>query len=184
MADRFSQVVSAYGPRLEKEFGFTVVQASGFWGNFARETGEFKHYQEIGSTANTGGRGWAQWTGPRRVAFLGYCAAHKIDPKADESSFSYVLVELHGAYKSVVTAVKKCKTIENATTTVEKLYEGAGVKAMSQRVALAHKAYTIRTGAPATPAPKPVAKPKAAAKSATKKATVLARKARPKRRRA
>ena len=182
MTAKFVQVVSTYGPMLEKEFGFTTIQASGVWGNFARETGEFLHYQEIGSRANTGGRGWAQWTGPRRVAFLGYCAAHKLDPKADASSYAYVLVELHGAYKSVVTAVKKCKTIESATTTVEKLYEGAGVKAMGQRVVLAHKAYAIRTGSSIAPAAK-VAVPKAAPKKAVAKAhPVTTHKAKPRKR--
>lgn len=158
MSDRFTQVVETYGPRLEADFGLTVIQACGFWGNFARETGEFRHYQEIGSRANTGGRGWAQWTGPRRVAFLAYCSRNGIDPKTDDASYAYVFVELSGAYKSVVAAVKRCTTIESATTTVERLYEGAGVKAMSQRVALARKAYAIRTGGH-TPAPAP-AKPK------------------------
>jgi hypothetical protein len=162
---------------LEKEFGFTTIQASGFWGNFARETGEFQHYQEIGSRANTGGRGWAQWTRERRVAFLGYCAAHKIDPKADASSYAYVLVELHGAYKSVVTAVKKCKTIESAVGVVEKLYEGAGVKAMKDREALGHKAYEIRTGTSIAPkkAPQKAAKipaPKVVAKKVVAKKVV------------
>ena len=163
MTDRFTQVVSTYGPRLEADFGFTAIQGCGFWGNFARETGEFRHYQEIGSRANTGGRGWAQWTGPRRVAFLAYCTRNGIDPKSDDASYAYVFVELSGAYKNVVAAVKRCTTIESATTTVERLYEGAGVKAMGQRVALAHKAYAIRKAdsAPAAAAPSPTpAKPK------------------------
>lgn len=172
MSDRYTQVVLTYGPRLENDFGFTIIQGCGFWGNFARETGEFQHYQEIGSGPNTGGRSWAQWTGPRRIAFLNHCKAHGLDPKSDEAGYSFLCFELRGAYKSVVAAVKRCTTIESATTTVERLYEGAGVKAMSQRVALARKAYAIRTGGhPPTPAPakpKPVADkhavaPKAAA---------------------
>lgn len=178
----FARIIAEYGPKFEAEFGFTTIQACGFWGNFARETGEFKHYQEIGSRANTGGRGWAQWTGPRRIAFLGYCAAHKIDPKAAESSYAYVLVELHGAYKAVVTAVKKCKTIEAAVGVVEKMYEGAGVKAMKDREALAHKAYELRTG---TALPRKVAaKPKAAPKkpAAKRKHPVSTHKARARRR--
>ena len=162
MTDRFTQVVNTYGPKLEADFGLTPLQAAGFWGNFARETGEFLHYQEIGSSANTGGRGWAQWTAARRVAFLSYCSRNHLDPKSDDASYAYVFVELSGAYKNVVAAVKRCTTIESATTTVERLYEGAGVKAMSQRVALARKALAIRqaghTASAAPPAkPKPVA---------------------------
>lgn len=156
MSDRFAQVVTAYGPKLQAEFGLTVIQGCGFWGNFGRETGGFTHYQEIGSGANTGGRSWAQWTASRRVAFLAFCKTHSLDPKSDEAGYGFLCHELHGAYASVIPALKKCTTIKSAVSTVERLYEGAGVKAMADREAWAQKALAILHPAPPSK-PKPIA---------------------------
>lgn len=157
MADRFTQVVSVYGPKLIAEFSLPVVASCGFWGNFGRETGGFTAYQEGGSGPNSGGRSWGQWTGPRRIAFLAFCKAHGLDPKSDEAGFGFLCHELRGPYARVVVAVKRATTLESAVTIVERLYEGAGVKAMGERVAWGRKALAIlHPGHPAAvAAPKP-----------------------------
>lgn len=158
MVDRFTQVVSIYGPKLITDFSFPVVGSCGFWGNFGRETGGFTAYQEDGSGSNSGGRSWAQWTGPRRVAFLAFCKAHGLDPKSDAAGYGFLCHELRGPYAGVVAAVKRASTLESAVRTVERLYEGAGVKAMAERVTWGRKALAIlHPGHPAliTPPAKP-----------------------------
>lgn len=165
MADRMTTVVSTYGPKLAAEFDLTPEQTAGVFGNLAHESGKFRFFKEIGSGANSGGRGWAQWTRERRIAFLGYCKAHRLDPTTDQASYTYLLVEFHGAYRSVVTALKKCRTVDAATTTVERLYEAAGRPMMSSRIALARQALAIlHPGHPASVAPvvkRPARKPTA-----------------------
>jgi len=161
MVDRFVQVVSTYGPRFMAEFGLPVIGSCGFWGNFGRETGGFTAYQEGGSGPNSGGRSWAQWTGARRVAFLSFCKAHGLDPKSDPAGYGFLCHECHGAYAHVIAALKHCSTLEAAITTVERLYEGARVKAMGERIAWGRKAVAIlHPGHPASVAPPPRARRK------------------------
>lgn len=163
MTDRFTQVVSTYGPKFMAEFGLGADQVAGILGNLAHETGQFRFYQEVGSGPNSGGRGWPMFTGPRRVAFLGYCKAHHLDPKSDEASYAYMCVELHGAYRSTILALKRCTSLTSAVTTFERLYEGAGVKAMGSRLGYARQALAIlHPGHPAAvaPAPRPAARRK------------------------
>ncbi|GJE37855.1 phage tail tip lysozyme [Methylobacterium persicinum] len=154
MADRVNEVAAHYGLKLMAEFGLTAVQVAGLLGNLAHESGRFTVFKEIGSGPNSGGRGWAQWSGQRRLTFLGYAAAHRLDPKSDEASYGYLCVEFHGAYKSVITALKRCVTVESAATTVEKLYEAAGRPMMSSRIAFARRILAILSpGHPASVAP-------------------------------
>jgi hypothetical protein len=162
MSDRFTQVVSTYGPKFMAEFGLDATQAAGILGNLAHETGKFRFYQEVGSGPNSGGRGWPQFTGPRRVAFLNHRKAHHLDPKSDEASYAYMCVELHGAYRSTILALKRCTSLTSAVTTFERLYEGAGVKAMGSRLGYARQALTIlHPGHPASVAPAPTRSPQA-----------------------
>lgn len=169
MSDRFSEVIGHYGPKFQSEFALTPVQCAGsFGGNCGWESGEFRFFKEVGSGPNSGGRGWGMWTGARRIAFLGYCKAHRLDPTSDEASFGYLCFELHGTYRSVIVALKRCQTVEAATQTFERLYERAGRPAMSGRIALARRALAIlQPGHPASVAPAP------------KRAAPMAKKARP-----
>lgn len=169
MADPFTSIISIYGPRLAHEFGLTAVQNAGFWGNLAWESGQFRFFKEVGSGANSGGRGMAQWTGSRRIAFLGYCKAHRMDPTSADASYAFLCVELHGTYAYVIAGLKRCVTVESATTFVETKYEAAGIRALGGRIALARRALAILSpGHPGTVAP--VAKRSARAPMA-KKAT-------------
>lgn len=164
MSDRFTQVIGSYGPRIEREFGLTPEQAAGLLGNIAWESGQFRFYQEVGSGPNSGGRGWAQWSGARRVSFLAYCKVHGFAPTSDEASYNYLCMELHGTYRSVIAALKRCGSVDSATTTFERRYEAAGKPALSGRIGLARKALSIlHPGHPAAAEPaRKARKPRAA----------------------
>lgn len=154
MSDMFTQVVSTFGRKFASEFGLTDVQSCGPWGSFGHETGGFKFFQEVGSRSNTGGRGWGQWTGPRRIAFLAWCKSHGLDPQSNAANYGYLCFELHGSYAHVIVALKRCQTLEAAVSTFERLYEGARIKAIASRAAWGRKALAILSpGHPATAAP-------------------------------
>ena len=154
MSNELSQIIGSYGPRLAREFGLTAEQNAGVWGNLAHESGAFRFFKQVGSGANSGGRGFAQWTGPRRVAFLGYCKAHRLDPTTADASYAYLCVELHGTYASTVVALRRCTSLSSATATFERLYEAAGIKALGSRLIYARQALAILSpGHPATVAP-------------------------------
>ena len=112
---------------LMTEFSLTREQAAGIAGNCGYESGGFKVLQEAGvSSYERGGYGWSQWTGPRRVAFEGWCQAQGLEPSSDEANYGYLCVELHGAYASCIKALRACQTIEAAVFTWGRLYEGPG----------------------------------------------------------
>jgi hypothetical protein len=198
--DLFAAKVMIWGPRLAKDLGLSDNQVAGVFGNFGRETGGFRLLQEVAPTVkgSRGGWGWAQWTGPRRKAFEAWAKANKFGLATDEANYGFLVHELKTNYAGALAALKRAKTVETAVSTFETQYEGAGVKAMAERVRWAKAALvalgkarashevaaTAAVAAVAKEASAPSPKPKAAAKPAVKKATVLARKARPKRRRA
>lgn len=164
MSDPFTQIVGTYGPRLAHEFGLTPEQNAGIWGNLAHESGAFRFFKQVGSGPNSGGRGFAQWTGSRRIAFLGYCKAHRLEPSSADASYAYLCLDLHGTYGYVTTALKRCKTLDTATSTFERLYEVAGIKAMGSRLSYARKALAVLSpGHPAAAEPaRKARKPRAA----------------------
>jgi len=81
---------------LMRDFDLTKEQAAGVVGNLDYETGGFKFMQEIDPIVpgSKGGYGFAQWTGPRRVAFEEYAAANKLDPSSYEANYGFLKHEL------------------------------------------------------------------------------------------
>lgn len=198
--DLFAAKVMVWGPRLAKDLGLTDIQACGPFGNFGRETGGFRLLQEVAPTVkgSRGGWGWAQWTGPRRRAFEAWAKANKFGLATDEANYGFLLHELKTNYAAALSALKRTKTIEEAVRVFEVHYEGAGVKAMAERVRwakaalvaigkarashdVAEKVAVAAVAAVAKEAAKPVAKP-APKKPVAKKPTAFAKKAKPRRR--
>ncbi len=81
---------------LMRDFDLTTEQAAGVVGNLDYETGGFKFMQEIKPIVpgSKGGFGFAQWTGPRRVAFEEYAAANKLDVSSYEANYGFLKHEL------------------------------------------------------------------------------------------
>tara|TARA_R110002153_G_scaffold267078_1_gene430886 strand:+ start:195 stop:1094 length:900 start_codon:yes stop_codon:yes gene_type:complete len=81
---------------LKRDFGFSDTQAAAFVGNLAVETDQFKTLQEYNPTVegSRGGYGFAQWTGPRRVAYEKFAKDNNLDPTSYEANYSFLKLEL------------------------------------------------------------------------------------------
>ncbi len=148
--------------RLSADFGLLPYQAAGIVGNLGFESGGFKELQEIAPQGGRGGYGWAQWTGPRRVAFEQFCAANSLKPSSDEANYSYLVVELRGDYKHTIAAVKQTGTDADAVFSVGQTYERPGgttatfLPGFDERLRYARRALTGAGSGPSVPGqPKP-----------------------------
>jgi hypothetical protein len=115
--------------QLMKDFGLTLVQASGVLGNLGHECDGFTKLQELHPLGGgRGGLGWAQWTADRRRTYEAYCARNHLDPKDDKANYGFMFNELKGAYSKAITHLKTTTSIDGAVRQFEKDYEAAGVK--------------------------------------------------------
>lgn len=132
-------------------------------GNLGTECNGFATLQEIGQTAPKGGYGWPQWTGPRRRAYMAWCAAQKLDPASDEANYGYLVVELKGPEKGAVAATAAATGLYNKVVAFESHFERAGVKNYTSRYRYAQDAEKAwndaQTGGATTSPPEPPAPP-------------------------
>lgn len=126
--------------RLMHATGWNATQAAGAIGNLAHECAGFTKLHEVGQPEGRGGYGWAQWTGPRRQAFLRWCDHQKLDWRSDAANMGFLLKELREDYRGVAERIGRCKTLEQAVIAFEREYERAGVVHMESRLAWAKKA--------------------------------------------
>lgn len=156
--DLFDQKAPQVLERLMADHGLTREQAAGIVGNLGHESGGFKHYQELAPTVpgSRGGAGWAQWTGPRRVAFEKWAAEKGLDPKSDEASYGFLTQGEPEEWNRALAAVKQHNTIDGATRAFENTYERSGVKAYGSRLSFANRVFGAGG---ANPAPVRVAGP-------------------------
>lgn len=112
--------------RLAADLGLTPEQAAGIVGNIGFESAGFTKLHEVGQPEGVGGYGWAQWTADRRVAYLDWCDANNLDWRSDEANYGYLLVELKGAYKRSVDALKQTGTVDAAVFSFGQTYERPG----------------------------------------------------------
>jgi hypothetical protein len=110
---------------LAETFALTQTQAAGIAGNLGYESEGLAVLQEEDPpvSGSRGGYGWPQWTSSRRRAFEAWCADHGLEPSSDEANYTYVCVELKGAYSQVVRVLRKCDTLEKAVFEFGRLYE-------------------------------------------------------------
>ncbi len=152
---------------LMKDYGLTAEQAAGVVGNIMREAGPdlFPDYNERLGIAgdgkgpprpvipgvNTGGYGWAQWTGPRKTSFVEFAVKNGYVESAnvnfnDAANYAYLKYELSTGYKGTIPDLKKTTTIDQATISFENTFEKAGVPAISERIANAKKVLASLSG--------------------------------------
>jgi hypothetical protein len=137
----FAQKAPAVMQRLQKDLGLTKEQAAGILGNLGRESG-LQAINEKGKAPGTGGFGWAQWTGPRRQAFMEWSKAHGLDPKSDTANLGFLEHELtHGESRSL-TALKRTNTTQEATSSFMMNFERPGVPAFGNRMQYANAAFS------------------------------------------
>lgn len=141
----YEEKVRKYGPKFKLALGITDEQVSGIFGNFAVETGYFKLLQEVNPVVkgSRGGYGWAQWTGPRRVAYEQWCAENKYDPSADDTNYAYVVWELKNTETKALRMLKLTKTPKSAAETFCAHYERPGIPHIDKRIKAAEEAFKI-----------------------------------------
>jgi hypothetical protein len=95
--------------KLMRDFALDDVGAAAIVGNLGHESAGFRFLQEIKPLipGSRGGYGWAQWTGPRRVAFERYCAKTGWKPDSDEANYGFLVFELLNTETSAIPAVKR-----------------------------------------------------------------------------
>lgn len=81
--------------RLQQDTGMTKAAADGIIGNILVESDQFRADTEYGKNGG-GGRGWIQWTGPRRRNFEAYANKNNLDPRSDTANYNYLIYEMQG----------------------------------------------------------------------------------------
>lgn len=163
---KFIAKVQAFGPRFMADLGLQAHHVAGMFGNFAVETGEFKHRQELAPTVkgSKGGIGWSQWTGMgtaakpgRRRQFESAASGYDLTSEDgyDEACYAFVVWELRNTEKAALVALKRTTTAEAAAASFCKTYERPGVPHLEMRSAYALTALAALGGA--QPAKKPAA---------------------------
>jgi hypothetical protein len=143
--------------RLMSEFGIDATSAAAIVGNLGHESSGFKSLQEIKPLVpgSRGGYGYAQWTGPRRVAYEKYCTDNHLDPRSHEANVGFLVWELRNTEKTAIPAVKRAEGLHNKVVAFELAFERAAAqyKAYPSREKWATLALTLYTpgGAVASP---------------------------------
>jgi hypothetical protein len=113
--------------RLIADFGLKDFQAAGLMGNIGEECDGFREMQEKKPIipGSLGGLGWAQWTGPRRTQFQGFCNSNGLSPFADAANYGFLKQELTTTQVMSLTAIQKASSISKAVRTFEATFERA-----------------------------------------------------------
>jgi Phage tail lysozyme len=115
---------------LARDLNLTPEQAAGITGNLQAESG-LRAVQEGHPISGRGGFGWAQWTGPRRVAFEKYAKDNNLDPKSDEANYGFLKKELQSPeYAGLIKqlgALKGPNVARDSAALFERLFERPAV---------------------------------------------------------
>jgi hypothetical protein len=131
---RFQQLAPRMMRDLMRDFApLADFQAAGAVGNGGEESGGFTKFQEDHPTVqgSKGGLGFFQWTGmgtvakpKRRRVFESLLKKMGAGPGEYDANYEMLKTELKGPFKSTVTQLRSTKTIEAATASFMKTYEG------------------------------------------------------------
>lgn len=146
MSDIFSAKAPKVMADLCRDFDLSVEDAAAILGNIGHECAGFAKLQEIRPVipGSRGGFGWAQWTGPRRVAFETWCKRKGLEPSSDRANYSFLFRELKGyedepALKAI-KAVKAASGLSDKVIAFERAFLRAGIKHYDSRLKWAQKA--------------------------------------------
>src|SRR4051812_1290715 len=111
---------------LVRDLDLPIENAAGFVGNLGAETSGFTDLQENQPAVpgSAGGRGWAQWTGPRRRQFESWCATYNLNPDLAEANYCFLVAELKTAtWQSFLTRLRNSSSLEEACRLTLTIYE-------------------------------------------------------------
>lgn len=132
--------------------GWAPEAAAGVAGNLLHESDQFRADTEYGQAPGKGGRGWAQWTGPRRRAFEAWAESEGLDPTSKEANMGFLLREMEGKHGNHWTGgysldqLKQMNDPAAASDYFMKGYERPGVPHADKRAGLASEALNLYTG--------------------------------------
>ncbi len=165
---------------LIEDFELTPEQASGVVGNFMVESGgadlppNVNEYlpsgggtgapRQITPGQNTGGYGWAQWTGGRKERFInwaienGYMSSWE-DTANDAANIGFLRHELSGPESAALDYLKQTDTPQEAADVFMNKFERPGVPHASKRELAASQAFNEYKNR-STPEPESTLEPK------------------------
>jgi hypothetical protein len=136
---------SALASRLMKDLGLTASGAAALVGNLMQESG----LDPNSRNSSSGASGYANWLGPRKVAFEAFKRAHpELSP--DEANTQFLEQEIkQGQYSGVLDALRDPNsTLQQQVLAVRKKYEAPGEAEANdaRRMANASSVLTGRAG--------------------------------------
>ena len=101
--------------RLSGDLDLAPHQAAGIVSNLKAESG-LRGINEIRPAipGSRGGFGWAQWTGPRRVAMERWASARGLDPASDEANYGFLVHELRTEHGALLERLRRAQDAETA----------------------------------------------------------------------
>jgi|HubBroStandDraft_3_1064219.scaffolds.fasta_scaffold00005_29 hypothetical protein len=111
---------------LVDRHGLERHQAAGLVGNLGYESGGFEKLQEQQPlvAGSAGGWGYAQWTGPRRNAFMAFAKERGLDPASHEANVEFLNHELsQPQWSRYLDRLRGTKSVEEASRLTHKEYE-------------------------------------------------------------
>jgi hypothetical protein len=122
----FDTKSAEYMPRVMRDLGLDANQAAAAFGNLGQESeGLQPGIQERDPKEGKGGKGWGQWTGPRRVAFDKYLKDTGQSEFSDEANYQFFLKEGRGTHKHAIEILKTAKDLKDGVYKFERAYEGS-----------------------------------------------------------
>lgn len=113
---------------LAERFALTLTQAAGIVGNLGYESVGLAILQEIkpAKPGSKGGYGWAQWTGPRRDAFMEWCVANRLGASSDQANYGYLCQEFQTTQSHSIKQLKLTTDLTAAIFTFGYFFERPG----------------------------------------------------------
>lgn len=100
----FASIAASVIPRLANDLGITPAQAAGIIGQLGHESSGLQAINERNPVVpgSRGGFGWAQWTGPRRVAFESWARQNGLPVTSPEANYRFLVHELKNTPEGAV----------------------------------------------------------------------------------
>jgi hypothetical protein len=155
----FNEVAPRLMSDLKRDFGINDMHAAAIAGNLGHESAGFGTMQEVNPVVpgSRGGFGYAQWTGPRRVAFESWAKANGLDPNGYAANYGFLRHELANTGEGkVLEALKAAQDPQTATRIFSEQFLRPGVPGMGSRQKWTQRALAF---APSADRPAPGAKP-------------------------
>jgi tail lysozyme len=140
---------------LQRDLGLGSGAAAGIVGNLLAEDPSLVAMNEKHPLRGRGGWGWAMWTGPRRIQFEQWVAAHHLDIHSDEANYGFLVYELKTKFQGLLKKIQH-ESAAQAAADIYTTFESPpkGDKTLPVRIAKAVKVdvnLTNQTGANVAP---------------------------------